>query len=468
MSILRYKWLVIYVLIGVITILLLLTHALNNGFPLIYSDTGGYILSGMKHNVPLDRPLMYGLLIWASGMGISLWQVAVLQALMVVYLLWLLLKCVTGSNRMSFFILPVLALILIGTTGVSFYISFLIPDIMAAITIAGVLLLIAYPEIKKSHRITLIIIIVISTLTHYSNFVNILSVALVFFFIFLFFRKKTFVVQRKKSFYLVIITVILSLLLNSLLPKFFTVEDNAAKSNYGHPFATLLESGLVHEYLSENCEDTSYYFCKHINELPRNHGYFLWDLNSLLYRDCGSVNNCRGVRDEEMKAIIFGMLSDPCYLQGISAFAIQRTWNQLFHFDVITLSSYREEYPIRIAIRKNFPADLNAFLSSCQNNNGYGLSCYNDFYRLIIYTSFLFVLVILILPSTRKRIHTGIKVFFWLFLVTLLSNAFVCSVLSSGNSRYQGRIIWIIPLIGILIITELLLQKYKKRKSDNA
>lgn len=464
----KYKWLVIYVLIAVVSVIILLTHALNNGFPLLYSDTGSYILSGMEHSVPSDRPLMYGVLIWATGMGVSLWQVAVFQALLVGYMIWLLLKCTFGTTRSSFLILPLVLLLLTVITGVSFYVSFLIPDIFAAVSIFGILLMISFPDMKKPHRIALFFATVIPALTHYSNLINILSVALAFLVLIIFFRRKTFVANRIKSFYFVLFTVIVVFVLNSLLPKLFDESKRPVKSNFAHPFATLLESGLVHEFLRENCDDSSYSFCKNINELPRNHGYFLWNMNSPLYKDCGSIKNCRAVKEEEMGRIIRAMLCDPCYLQGISCFALERTRHQLFHIDVISLQEYNEEYPLRLAIRKYFPGDMNAFLTSCQSNNGYGVGAYNNFMRMVIYMSFILILISFFIPVFSKRIHQNIKVFFWLFLVAMTSNAFVCSVLSSGNSRYQGRIIWIIPAVCLVIIIQLILQLYRERKGKNS
>ena len=44
-------------------IIMLLSAAFYNGFPLVYSDSGTYLNSGSEFFVPDDRPITYGLLI---------------------------------------------------------------------------------------------------------------------------------------------------------------------------------------------------------------------------------------------------------------------------------------------------------------------------------------------------------------------------------------------------------------------
>ncbi|NTV83243.1 MAG: hypothetical protein HGA23_02950, partial [Bacteroidales bacterium] len=45
---------------------------LYNGYPLVYSDTGTYIASGLQEFVPNDRPMIYGLFIKLFSFNYSL------------------------------------------------------------------------------------------------------------------------------------------------------------------------------------------------------------------------------------------------------------------------------------------------------------------------------------------------------------------------------------------------------------
>ena len=63
----------------VLTGLIIVYPAFMNMYPLVYSDTGTYILSSRELVAPVDRPLMYGLLIRLFSWQVSLWPVVIFQ-----------------------------------------------------------------------------------------------------------------------------------------------------------------------------------------------------------------------------------------------------------------------------------------------------------------------------------------------------------------------------------------------------
>src|SRR5260221_14020771 len=66
---------------------ILLSIAIWNGFPIIFYDTGAYILEGLGHVFVPERAPVYSLLLYYSGVGVSLWFVAFLQALMTAFVI---------------------------------------------------------------------------------------------------------------------------------------------------------------------------------------------------------------------------------------------------------------------------------------------------------------------------------------------------------------------------------------------
>src|SRR5829696_8859661 len=77
----------------VLTIFFLILPALQNGYPLTYSDTGTYIYSGYEKFVPIDRPVGYGLFIYFFSQLInSLWTIIILQAVFIFWLTHFFLK----------------------------------------------------------------------------------------------------------------------------------------------------------------------------------------------------------------------------------------------------------------------------------------------------------------------------------------------------------------------------------------
>jgi hypothetical protein len=77
--------------LGIGTLILSIV-GLYNGYPLVYSDTGMYIASGLKEFVPVERPVGYGLFIKLFSFNYSLWFVTVFQNLITAYILYELLK----------------------------------------------------------------------------------------------------------------------------------------------------------------------------------------------------------------------------------------------------------------------------------------------------------------------------------------------------------------------------------------
>ena len=84
--------------LGIGTLILSLI-GLYNGYPLVYSDTGVYIASGLKEFVPVDRPIGYGLFIKLFSFNYSLWLVVAFQNLITAFVLYELLKTFDLSKK---------------------------------------------------------------------------------------------------------------------------------------------------------------------------------------------------------------------------------------------------------------------------------------------------------------------------------------------------------------------------------
>src|SRR5262245_16045760 len=67
--------------------LMFLSVAMWNGFPLIFYDTGAYILEGLGHVFLVERAPVYAEFLFLAGARFSLWPVVAVQALMTSYLI---------------------------------------------------------------------------------------------------------------------------------------------------------------------------------------------------------------------------------------------------------------------------------------------------------------------------------------------------------------------------------------------
>jgi hypothetical protein len=139
------------IIFSIIGALLFMFDAFYNGFPIVYSDTSTYIISGFGLETPFDRPITYGILLRIFSLnGVSLWYVIFFQALLLSALIFILLKHVLHSSKYLLVGLAItfcLALL----TGVSWTVSQLMSDIFTATALlsAAIILLGKYAKVKK-------------------------------------------------------------------------------------------------------------------------------------------------------------------------------------------------------------------------------------------------------------------------------------------------------------------------------
>ena len=92
-----------------IATLLLLTAALFNGYPLVFSDSGTYVFSGWEMKVPVDRPIIYGIFLRVVSAGFSLWLPVMVQCFVLAWLLRLFWRTFFPAEGMSMRFLFILA-----------------------------------------------------------------------------------------------------------------------------------------------------------------------------------------------------------------------------------------------------------------------------------------------------------------------------------------------------------------------
>ena len=148
--------------------IILLRLACYNSYPFVYPDTGTYIRSGFEVFVPIDRPIFYGLFVRIVSFSTSLWNVVFVQSFILAYLVYLILKEFIGSTYFNFYYFFILTFLCL-TTGVSFNVSMITPDIFTAFLFLIVFILYAMPDLNIFHKLILWILFIASILTHHSH-----------------------------------------------------------------------------------------------------------------------------------------------------------------------------------------------------------------------------------------------------------------------------------------------------------
>src|SRR5207344_2521577 len=106
---------------------LLLWPAVWNGFPLIFPDTGGYLLRALEGTLTIGRSALYGAFL-ASGLSFDFWPNVVIQAAVTVFIVRVLLRTHGLGEKPGPALLITLALA--AFSSLPWYVSQLMPDIL--------------------------------------------------------------------------------------------------------------------------------------------------------------------------------------------------------------------------------------------------------------------------------------------------------------------------------------------------
>src|SRR3954463_6090326 len=146
----------------------LLSAAIWNGFPLIFYDTGAYMLQSFGHKFVPERSAVFSIFLLIAGGGVSLWLVAVLQTIMASFVMVETARAV--APRITLPILLAIGAVLTLLTGLPWYAGQIEPDIFTPLVVLCLYLLAFHPtRLGKARCAALVIIAALSTAMHPSH-----------------------------------------------------------------------------------------------------------------------------------------------------------------------------------------------------------------------------------------------------------------------------------------------------------
>ena len=431
--------------------LVILIPSILNGYPILFSDTGTYILSGMEAMVPIDRPVFYGYFIRLTSFWISLWYVVIFQAVFIILFIAMIFRYVFESRYVLLNTFAVVA-ILSGTSSLAYFTNHIVPDIFASMVIIGVVLIVATPRLPIWLTVSLLLILSVFNLVHLSNLLITTSLTVVAIAGgILFFRKQWFKQRARAILYLCVLTISSWILLpavNHMLGAGF------ASSRVKNIFmmGSLIENGLMKLYLEESCAEKGYDLCNYLDSLPEYTHLFLWDNRSPLYAGgCLEKDwlDCWLEKDPEYGIIIKDMFSQRKYFIRFAGFGIKTSLQQLVSYKIQPRRPEGEGSPVRWPMEKHFKRDYQRYISAKQQQQELSWPVLSVTQRIIVPIALAFLLPFLLMPSLRNKIPVNVRIFTLGILLALVGNAFICAVFSHYNHRYQSRVIWIIPMLAL-------------------
>jgi hypothetical protein len=421
--------------VGAVAACALVSIALYNGYPTVFSDTGGYLLTG-KFLIALApfRAPGYAIFTRFTSMGVSAWFTIVVQAAMVVYVLYETCDYLTEGDR-KFADLYFLAsvCVLTGLTSLPWLVSLLMPDVFAGLLFLTAFLLAFAEELKPIQRIVLAAIFTISIAAHAS----LLPIAVLFVVVAVILgqinRAPRVLSSTGSVLVWLLVPIIASGIGTAALNRRMGLGFKLSPSRNSFLLARLFGDGLAANYLRKNCPKEDFISCEYLSELPQTQEEFLFE--HPLYLELKG-------HDDEMEKIVSGTIR--AYPLRFAVSSAKETLLQLASLrtgDEIRTYGAREWNSNVIPLV--FPGDFQAFTNGREYRDR--LTPLADAAAALDATVFwLSVATCLLLARTGR--FGRVNLFFYSAIAYLAINAAICATFAGVYDRYQGRVAWILPL----------------------
>lgn len=455
----KYKSLINKIFYILITSLILCIPAFYNRFPFFYSDSALYIGSSVTLIPTVDRPIGYALFIRGVSWQSSLWLVIFFQALLTNLIVYFILKKVRFKG--DFRILHIFILVFFSVfSSLGWYVSQLMPDIFTSLLLLCVYIYFADHRKFSFGILLLLLMMILCLIVHLSNF-PILILSLFTIIIVVFFSKRF--KEKRKHYLIKMIAPILVIIIaaNILMNYNYSYFNKYSMSTTGHVFflARLIDTGVIEEYLDDNCGKYNFTLCQYKNEIPKSSQLFIWGQDGPYYKT-GSWSTDH----EDYKIMIRGILTTPKYMKVVLYDFSVSTFKQLFNFKIgegIDCAFDESSSPIQYVLSKFPKSEIKRdLLQSEQNTGKMDFKEINIFHYLIILVSVLAIVYVLF----KKKLSDNLFILTWVILSGLFINAAICADLSNVLNRYQSRVIWLLPFLAIILVAETFTFKIKNNK----
>ena len=431
---------------------LLIWPAFFNGYPVLFSDSGGFLHQTLGPLMLWDKPYVYGPFLHAFHWRISLWGPVVAQGVILSHLLWLTQRVMRGDATLLWHIgLCAFAAV---ATAAPFSAALLMPDIFAPMVVLGLFLLgfggAALTRFEGGYLVALVALGIAAHLAHLPLALGLCVVALLL-----------RLWRYPARLFAMVVPVVLAMAV--LLITNAVGHGRFALSPYGASFmlARLQEDGPATALLKARCPDAGWYLCAFTDHLPMSANDFLWAPDSPVNRDAAGEPRFLGgmmLAPEAGQIVSETLRADPL---DVARAMVGNMLVQLGSFGIgDTLDEAHFAVAIRPRIEQGFsPRELAAFDQARQVRGALkdALMPLNHLHLLVV----VLALPLLVWVAWRGQ---GLTLAFVLFLLAaVLGNALICGGLSAPHPRYGARIIWLLPVAALLCWLGAMMQRGRKR-----
>jgi hypothetical protein len=426
--------------------LMFLSVAIWNGFPLIFYDTGAYVLEGLGHVFLVERAPVYSELLFLAGGAFSFWPIAILQALMTSYLILEVARAEVPDLTLRG--LTVIGAALSLLTGIGWYVGQVEPDIFTPAVILGCWLLLFRGDGLGKARLYWVVGLTGLAVACHPSHLGLLGGLLIGAYLFKLFQRaqpKAVKINLRRG--LIGLVTALGLIVTGN----FVLTGNLFISRSGSVFlfARLMQDGIVKRLMNDTCPpagDIDWRLCAYKNRLSTSANAWLWGAGSGFHALGGFTG--KEQQDEDSRII---MESLKCYpLMHLKA-AVTDSLLQFLEFK--TGDGIEPQLTVlESGFKHMIPGQVPAYLEARQQR---GLIRFKTLNMIHVPVGVLSVLGLLLLlwHAGQRRAWDGATLPA-LVLLGLIGNAIICGTFSNPHDRYQSRLIWLPSLVLLLAVAK--------------
>ena len=420
---------------------LTLAVALWNGFPIIFYDTGAYLLEGLGRVFLAERSPVYSLLLDYAGAQVSLWFIVLLQAGATAFVIVETARAVAPRLKLGALLAIGIGLVLL--TGLPWYTGEIEPDCFAPLAVLSIYLLAFCRNALGGWRSWIVgAVAALSVAVHPSHLLlggGLVAATLVY-------RGIVRVAKRSDWPRAEVVRPLASCLvgLALILASNFVLTGEIFVSRAGpvFVFARLLQDKVVMRLLDDTCPDSHYHLCAYKDVLPRTADQWLWGRGSPFLE----MGRFAGTSTESSR-IVWDSLARYPGLQ--TALVFEDAAHQFVTFktgDQIEPQEWVLIHPLSEFI----PRQMRAYLAARQQQGQIDFRPINFVHLTVAWLSLAGLGAGLAFALRRRERKATLL--FGFILAALLTNAIVCGALSNPHDRYQSRLIWLAPFGLALIV----------------
>jgi hypothetical protein len=417
--------------------------AFINRYPLVYSDSGTYILGSFTLEPFPDRPIGYSFIIRALTWQSTLWTVVLFQGWCMAWLIYRTLQQVLPQGTVVWRAHLLISAVLLLGSSMPWYMAQIMPDAITPMLALVLYLLLYGQNMRLAERAFLWTALFFFMIAHNSH------VAMGLLFLFGAALHLLFTRARQRAAWWRVICASAVVVLGVVFVSHYNGRHGLRPvfSPTANVFLAgrLCEGALMGDFLDEHCATRDYALCPFKDELPTIPGDILWGHRAIATRLSPKLT----VADSLIEPAVRDLLSEPKYLLRFVRMAFVASITQLFQVNTNTgLISYPKDSAPSVVIGTRLRWEASMYMNSLQS---FGVwTDLRDIDRVVHATLFLSLLVLIWWwPSGSE--HGPLRTVVVVMLAWVVLNAVVIASLANVYDRLQSRVAWLIVLAAVMV-----------------